>query len=69
MRRAAITSEGWRRSSYSGGGDGNNCVEIANSQARTAVRDSKAPNCGNLTFRAAVFAAFVEGLKEATSRT
>ncbi|MFC7510938.1 DUF397 domain-containing protein [Streptomyces thermocarboxydus] len=29
MRRVSLTSDGWRKSSYSGGGDGNNCVEIA----------------------------------------
>ncbi|XMA37152.1 DUF397 domain-containing protein [Streptomyces albogriseolus] len=64
----SIASDNWRKSSYSGGGDGNNCVEIAGAPTRTAVRDSKAPNRGILTFRAATFATFVEGLKEATIR-
>ncbi|MGV9990896.1 DUF397 domain-containing protein [Streptomyces sp. NPDC003374] len=53
----------WRKSSYSGGGDGNNCVEIANSPARMAVRDSKAPARGTLTFPAGAFGAFLEALK------
>ncbi|MBJ6632585.1 DUF397 domain-containing protein [Streptomyces sp. I5] len=43
MRRTAITSDGWRRSSYSGGGDGNNCVEIAGS---TPARRSRGIQSG-----------------------
>ncbi|MGW7660118.1 DUF397 domain-containing protein [Streptomyces sp. NPDC054756] len=52
----------WRRSSYSGGGDGNNCVEIATTSTHTAVRDSKASAGATLTFAAPVFTAFVEAL-------
>ncbi|PZT69444.1 hypothetical protein DN402_22420 [Streptomyces sp. SW4] len=33
----------WRKSSYSGPDDGNECVEIANTRTHVAVRDSKAP--------------------------
>ncbi|MEW1603571.1 DUF397 domain-containing protein [Streptomyces sp. NPDC093808] len=55
--------DNWRRSSYSGEGDGNNCVEIAETQARIAVRDSKAPAQAMLTFPTAAFAALVEALK------
>jgi hypothetical protein len=57
----------WRRSSHSGGGDGNNCVEIAHSPTHTAVRDSKAPTRATLTFPAAAFALFVGELKKAPS--
>ncbi|MFF8584409.1 DUF397 domain-containing protein [Streptomyces althioticus] len=57
--------DNWRRSSYSGEGDGNNCVEIAGSPHRIAVRDSKAPKRGVLTFRETTFAIFVAGIKEA----
>ncbi|RRR68743.1 DUF397 domain-containing protein, partial [Streptomyces sp. RP5T] len=32
----------WQKSSYSGGGEGNDCVEIANLHSHIAVRDSKA---------------------------
>ncbi|MFI8202074.1 DUF397 domain-containing protein [Streptomyces sp. NPDC085937] len=60
--------DNWHRSSYSGEGDGNNCVEIAETPTRTSVRDSKSPHRGMLTFRSATFATFVEGLKEATIR-
>ncbi|MFF1275660.1 DUF397 domain-containing protein [Streptomyces marokkonensis] len=55
--------ENWRKSSYSGEGDGNNCVEIATSPTRTAVRDSKAPARATLTFPAPAFACFLAGLK------
>ncbi|MGY3202170.1 DUF397 domain-containing protein [Streptomyces sp. TE5632] len=53
----------WRKSSYSGPGDGNECVEIANSPTRIAIRDSKAPSRAILTFPADVFSGFVQALK------
>ncbi|MFJ9668255.1 DUF397 domain-containing protein [Streptomyces sp. NPDC101219] len=59
--------ENWRKSSYSGPGDGNECVEIANAPTRIAVRDSKAPARATLTFSVAAFAVFVEELKRPTS--
>ena len=39
---------GWRKSSYSGGD--NDCVEIATTGANVAVRDSKNPCGGALSF-------------------
>ncbi|MFI2640249.1 DUF397 domain-containing protein [Streptomyces sp. NPDC018610] len=59
----------WRKSSYSGGGEGNDCVEIAESPARIAVRDSKGPARETLTFPAGVFSTFVEALKTAPTTT
>ena len=56
----------WRKSSYSGGGDGNNCVEIAPSDSRIVIRDSKAPAGATLSVPVGAFAAFLEGL---TSRS
>ncbi|AWW38215.1 MULTISPECIES: DUF397 domain-containing protein [Streptomyces] len=53
----------WRTSSYSGGGDGNNCVEVAQLPTRTAVRDSKRPTHGTLTFPTETFTAFLGSLK------
>ena len=53
----------WRTASYSGDGDGNNCVEIANSPTHTAIRDSKAPATRALTFQATAYTLFVESLK------
>ncbi|MFI1167102.1 DUF397 domain-containing protein [Streptomyces sp. NPDC020801] len=57
------TPDNWRKSSYSGEGDGNNCVEIASLPTRTAVRDSKAPARATLTFPAGSFSSFVQALK------
>ncbi|AJE41067.1 DUF397 domain-containing protein [Streptomyces nodosus] len=53
----------WRKSSYSGGGEGNDCVEIASLDPHIAVRDSKAPARATLTFPAEAFGVFVEALK------
>jgi Domain of unknown function (DUF397) len=53
----------WRKSSYSGGGDGNSCVEIANRDTHIAIRDSKAPARATLTFPAGAFTTFLEALK------
>ncbi|MFF8862579.1 DUF397 domain-containing protein [Streptomyces sp. NPDC015139] len=53
----------WRKSSYSGGGEGNACVEIADLHTHIAVRDSKAPARATLTFPSAAFAPFLHALK------
>lgn len=53
----------WRKSTYSSGGDGDTCVEIAESDTHIAIRDSKAPARGTLSVPVPAFAAFVEGLK------
>ncbi|MGA5317727.1 DUF397 domain-containing protein [Streptomyces pseudogriseolus] len=58
----------WRKSSYSGPDDGNNCVEVATSTDCTAVRDSKAVSQGVLVFREGAFAEFVDALKGAEGR-
>jgi hypothetical protein len=58
------TSDNWRKSSYSGGGDGNNCVEIANSPTHLSVRDSKSPTNRTLTFPVPAFATFINALKK-----
>ena len=60
------TPDNWRKSSYSGSGDGNNCVEIANLHTRVAIRDSKAPAQGTLSFQAGTFTAFISNLKADT---
>ncbi|MFI9255994.1 DUF397 domain-containing protein [Streptomyces sp. NPDC053069] len=57
--------DNWRKSSYSGPGDGNECVEIATTPTHTAIRDSKDPAVGTLTVPAGSFALFVEALKTA----
>jgi hypothetical protein len=53
----------WRKSSYSGGGDGNNCVEISTHPTHTAIRDSKTPAGATLTFPTGAFTPFIEALK------
>ncbi|MER6109773.1 DUF397 domain-containing protein [Streptomyces hirsutus] len=58
----------WRKSSHSGPDDGNECVEIANSPTRVAVRDSKVPTRATLTFPATAFAPFLEALKESARK-
>ncbi|MGW4547560.1 DUF397 domain-containing protein [Streptomyces violaceorubidus] len=57
--------DNWRKSSHSGPGDGNECVEIATSTTHVAVRDSKAPAYGTLTLPIEVFATFVGGIMRA----
>ncbi|MET9081921.1 DUF397 domain-containing protein [Streptomyces sp. NPDC004237] len=53
----------WRKSSYSGEGDGNDCVEISTAPTHTAVRDSKAPTRATLTFPTPAFTTFLDALK------
>lgn len=53
----------WKKSSFSGGGEGNDCVEIANLRTHIAIRDSKTPTTATLTFPPAPFTAFLEALK------
>ena len=57
------TPDNWRKSSYSGPGDGDSCVEIANSHTHIAIRDSKTLGGAILTFPAEAFAPFLEALK------
>ncbi|MEU6523710.1 DUF397 domain-containing protein [Streptomyces sp. NPDC046924] len=53
----------WRKSTYSGGGEGNTCVEIAALSTHIAIRDSKAPARATLSFPARSFGAFIESVK------
>ncbi|MFG2790526.1 DUF397 domain-containing protein [Streptomyces sp. NPDC048419] len=61
------TPDTWRKSSYSGGGEGNACVEIANRLTHVAIRDSKAPDKGILSLPTTSFTAFIDALKATTS--
>ncbi|MGC5565775.1 DUF397 domain-containing protein [Streptomyces sp. FR-108] len=58
------TPTNWRKSSYSGEGDGNECVEVATTPTHIAVRDSKTPARGPLIFPAGAFAPFVGALAQ-----
>ncbi|MBZ6086858.1 DUF397 domain-containing protein [Streptomyces olivaceus] len=57
----------WRKSSYSEGGDGNTCVEIAEIGGLVAIRDSKAPFRGTLTVPADSFTALLQSLRATTT--
>ncbi|MFJ2259839.1 DUF397 domain-containing protein [Streptomyces sp. NPDC087844] len=63
------TPGNWRKSSYSDGDDGNDCVEIANSRSQVSVRDSKTPTQGTLAFTAEGFTTFLGALKKAPYST
>ncbi|MEU4655710.1 DUF397 domain-containing protein [Streptomyces sp. NPDC023723] len=54
----------WRKSTYSDGGDGDTCVEIAALAARISVRDSKVPARASLSFHTSAFTAFIESVKQ-----
>nr|WP_078884728.1 DUF397 domain-containing protein [Streptomyces sp. CCM_MD2014] len=56
--------DNWRKSSHSGPGDGNECVEIATSATHVAVRDSKAPARATLSFPRAAFTRFLATVEE-----
>ncbi|MGI3201983.1 DUF397 domain-containing protein [Streptomyces sp. GLT-R25] len=47
----AVEGDNWRKSSHSSEGDGNACVETANSPTQVAVRETKAPARATLTSR------------------
>ncbi|MEU9977614.1 DUF397 domain-containing protein [Streptomyces sp. NPDC051014] len=65
-----MTPDNWRRSSHSGSGDGNNCVEVAHNPTRISVRDSKTtPADATLVFPAAAFAPFLDALKSPDPET
>ncbi|MFC8363164.1 DUF397 domain-containing protein [Streptomyces griseorubiginosus] len=53
----------WQKSSYSGEGDGNECVEISTSPTHVSIRDSKAPTRATLTLPTPAFTTFLDALK------
>jgi len=62
MNRRTIVSP-FRKSSYSGGGTANECVEVARTiGGGRAVRDSKDPARGAVYFGAEAWGAFVRGV-------
>ncbi|MGW0992078.1 DUF397 domain-containing protein [Streptomyces sp. NPDC002523] len=63
------TPDNWRKSSYSGPGDGDSCVEVAHLDALIAIRDSKTPARATLAFPPGVFTPFIEALKKKTHPT
>ncbi|MFC9804447.1 MULTISPECIES: DUF397 domain-containing protein [Streptomyces] len=60
MRGYDLTNARWRKSTYSGGNGGEDCVEIATGLPHTVpVRDSKVPDGPVLLLGPAAWAAFV----------
>jgi hypothetical protein len=55
----------WRKSSYTGGANDNQCVELGRLAPGTkiAVRDSRDPDGGHLTLTTAEFTELIEQLK------
>lgn len=53
----------WRKSTRSGAGVNDNCVEVAFVNAAVGVRDSKNRGEAPLAFDAAAWRAFAQGLK------
>lgn len=52
----------WRKSSFSGAG--NDCVELAVEHVGAAIRDSKNPEAGHITFVTPSWKAFLGAVKE-----
>jgi hypothetical protein len=58
-----LTSENWRKSSYSGG-QGGSCVEVASAPGLIAVRDTKDQGAGPvLRITAEAWKTFTNGIK------
>ncbi|QIY97738.1 DUF397 domain-containing protein [Streptomyces sp. S1D4-11] len=57
------THDVWQKSSLSGGGQGDACVEIANRRTHIAIRDSKTPARATLTIPTGAFTTFIDALK------
>ncbi|WP_442806302.1 DUF397 domain-containing protein [Streptomyces sp. NBC_01317] len=59
-----ISSERWRKSSYSGGeSPQGECLEVADGYAHVPVRDSKNPQGPALAFAAPAWTSFIAALK------
>ncbi|WP_030807144.1 DUF397 domain-containing protein [Streptomyces sp. NRRL F-2799] len=62
---AGDTSElAWFKSSYSGGNDGNSCVELAVTPSTIHVRDSKHTAGPRLALTQETWTAFVAGVRD-----
>ncbi|MEU4046819.1 DUF397 domain-containing protein [Streptomyces antibioticus] len=65
MRRTVTIIGTWQKSSFSGGSDGNNCLELASTPAKLHFRESDAP-ATVLTTTRAPFAHLLAGLRADT---
>jgi hypothetical protein len=62
--RVDLTGVVWRKSSRSGGGTGDNCVELATVASTVAVRDSKSPDGPILAWSSTAWRGFVRELAD-----
>ncbi|MGW3459872.1 DUF397 domain-containing protein [Streptomyces olivaceoviridis] len=62
-----LTPDTWQKSSFSGGGQGDACVEVRNRRTQTSIRDSESPTRATLTFPTSAFATFIEAVKATPS--
>ncbi|MEV4000748.1 DUF397 domain-containing protein [Actinomadura sp. NPDC049753] len=60
----------WRKSSYTGGANDNQCVELGRLApgAGIGVRDSKDPGGGHLTLSSVQFARLIDQIKQDSAR-
>jgi hypothetical protein len=56
------TPANWQKSSYSGGGDGNDCLELASTPTTLHLRESEDPTT-DLTTTSTTLANFLEGIR------
>ena len=63
MSEHHLSDAAWKKSSYSNGSGGNNCVEVAFLDTAVAVRDSKDPSGPALLFSSATWTEFVNSAK------
>ena len=62
------TPDTWRKSSYSGGGQGDACVEVAVHHPHISIRDSKTPTRATLTFPPTTFTTFIDAVTASSIR-
>jgi hypothetical protein len=58
----------WRKSSYSGGVEDKQCIELGRLSSGIGVRDSKDPDGGHLTLTSAQFADVISQIKQHVER-
>ena len=64
MRENDLTNARWRKSSYSGGNGGEDCIEVVDGvPGAVPVRDSKVPSGDVLVIGADAWAAFISAIR------
>ncbi|MFD9815158.1 DUF397 domain-containing protein [Streptomyces sp. NPDC059080] len=64
LKNQIVPESAWCKSSYSGGGSGSDCVEVAKREGGRFVRDSKDPKGPTLFFTDSEWAAFTKGVQD-----